>query len=170
MTKKKIRLLMFPWSMSLVAELYIGRLLDIIIFTITIYHFLKDVAEFERKELIKVRIHHALRTVSTALTVWDSRTGRLFRVTCPCIPYNSFDDCGCINEYNWYWAALSCTWKNDSSPKTSELWNCLSLHLESTCCQTKLFIANAEAFSRIVFKQSNSYKSYQVYTVSYVSN
>ena len=25
-------------------------------------------AEFERKELIKVRIHHALRTVSTALT------------------------------------------------------------------------------------------------------
>ena len=28
----------------------------------------QDVAEFERKELAKVRIHHALRIVSTALT------------------------------------------------------------------------------------------------------
>ena len=156
MTKKKIRLLMFPWSMSLVAELYIGRLLDIIIFTITIYHFLKDVAEFERKELIKVRIHHALRTVSTALTDRDSRTDRPVHATGPCIPCNSFDDCGCINEHHWYWASLSCTRKNDSSSKTSELWNCLSLHLEPTGGQAKLFIANTEAFSRIVLKQSNS--------------
>ena len=38
---------------------------------------MKDVAEFERKELIKVRIHHALRTVSTALTARDLRTKRL---------------------------------------------------------------------------------------------
>ena len=141
-----------PW-------LYIGRLLDICIFTITIYHFLKDVAEFERKELIKVRIHHALRTVSTALTARDSRTDRPVRATSPCIPCNSFDYCRCINEYNWYWAALSCTRKNDSSSKTSELWNCLSLHLESTSGQTELFIANAEAISRIVLKQSNMYKS-----------
>ena len=59
---------MFLSNTSSVVELYTGRLVRVCTVTVKQSGYLKDVAEFERKELIKVRIHHALRTVSTALT------------------------------------------------------------------------------------------------------
>ena len=59
---------MFLSNTSSVVELYTGRLVSACTVTVKQSGYFKDVAEFERKELIKVRIHHALRTVSTALT------------------------------------------------------------------------------------------------------
>ena len=123
------------------------RMLNWLILTL----FVKDVAEFERKELIKVRIHHALRTVSTALTaltivavsmsIIDIELHYLARGKM--IPLQKLRRVFKLMIWahhliGWFWKPLQ------------KLWNCLSLHMESSGGKTKLFIANSKTFPRIV--------------------